>query len=87
MCNMLIFFFRWSAVSLRTPLFDDDQQKNSVTTKPARSCQRSLKFFSTSESITQKNLFDTKPSQKELSKLHKQVVMYALIMYCNCFFL
>lgn len=65
--------FRWSVVSLNTQLFDDDQQTNINKTKSVKSCQRALKFFSTSESVSQQNLFNTKPSQKELSKLHKQV--------------
>lgn len=34
-----------------------------------------MKFFNNSESATPKNLFNTKPNQKELSKLHKQVFM------------
>lgn len=79
-CNF--FFFRWSSVSLSTPLFNNDSQTNNGKEKPVRSCQRALKFFNTSESIIQKNLFDTKPSQKELSKLHKQVIiLYALISH------
>lgn len=80
---MFFFSFRWSSVSLSTPLFDGDQQTNNFKTKPVRSCQRALKFFNTSESVIQKNLFDTKPNQKELSKLHKQVIMYAFILHLN----
>lgn len=73
----MFIIFRWSTVSTCTQLFDEDQkdmqQTNMIRTEPLRKCQRSLKFVSTSESKTQKNLFNTKLVPKELSKLHKQV--------------
>lgn len=66
-------------------LFGDDQedkQKSIITrTEPVKKCQRALKFFNNSESATSKNLFNTKPSQKELSKLHKQVFMIFFLYY------
>lgn len=62
---------------MNTPLFADeskDKQKITVpNTEPIKKCQRALKFIKGSESITRKNLFNTKSSEKELSKLHKQV--------------
>lgn len=62
---------------LCTQLFNDDQhskqQTNLIKTEPVKKCQRALKFSNNSELSAQRNLFNTKPSQKELSKLHKQV--------------
>jgi len=72
--------YRWSAAPLSAKLFGDDQedkQTSKITrTEPVKKCQRVLKFFNNTESATPKNLFNTKPSQKELSKLHKQVCIY-----------
>jgi len=74
---LFLYFYRWSTVSASAQLFGDDQedkQKSIITrTEPVKKCQRVLKFFNNSESATPKNLFNTKPNQKELSKLHKQV--------------
>lgn len=74
-----VIIFRWSVVApLSASLFDSECQikpVKAIKTEPVKKCQRALKFFSTSESATQKNLFNTKPCQKELSKLHKQVYM------------
>jgi len=65
---------------LSAKLFGDDQkdkQKSNITrTEPVKKCQRVLKFFNNSELATPKNLFNSKPNQKELSKLHKQVFIY-----------
>lgn len=62
---------------MSTHLFDDDQcnkkQTNLTKTEPVKKCQRALKFFGNGEPSAQKNLFNTKPNIKELSKLHKQV--------------
>lgn len=62
---------------LRTQLFDDNQhskqQTNFIKTEPVKKCQRALTFTNNSELSAQRNLFNTKPNQKELSKLHKQV--------------
>ncbi|XP_060842544.1 uncharacterized protein LOC132922839 [Rhopalosiphum padi] len=73
---------RWSTVSASAQLFGEDQedkQKSIITrTEPVKKCQRVLKFFNNSESTTSKNLFNTKPSQKELSKLHKQKLLWAV---------
>lgn len=72
-----VLIFRWSAVPRSTRLFDESElDKNEVNlarTEPVKKCQRALKFFSNSTISAQKNLFNTKPAQKELSKLHKQV--------------
>jgi len=65
---------------LSAKLFGDDQEdkqtSNITRTEPVKKCQRVLKFFNNTESATPKNLFNTKPNQKELSKLHKQVCIY-----------
>lgn len=61
---------------MSTQLFGDnkqDKQKIIPRTEPIKKCQRALKFFNTSETICQKNLFNTNPNKNELSKLHKQV--------------
>lgn len=62
---------------MNSQVFGDDQKneqsKNEIKTEPVKKCQRELKFLNNSESAAQKNLFNTKPTQKELSKIHKQV--------------
>lgn len=83
-------FFRWSVVApLSASLFDNEYQNKSVKavkTEPVKKCQRVLKFFNTSESATQKNLFNTKPNQKELSKLHKQVcILLTIKLFINLY--
>ncbi|XP_060868830.1 uncharacterized protein LOC132943758 [Metopolophium dirhodum] len=73
---------RWSAAPLSAKLFGDDQEdkqtSNITRTEPVKKCQRVLKFFNNIESATPKNLFNTKPNQKELSKLHKQKLLWAV---------
>lgn len=72
-----IIFCRWSTVLMSTQLFNDNQQEKhkpkSPKTEPVKKCQRALKFFNTSETSIQRNLFNSKPNKKELTKLHKQV--------------
>lgn len=73
---MHTFIYRWSAVPLSIQLFGDNNQSNVIKTEPVKKCQRALKFFNSSERAPQKNLFNTKPNKRELSKLHKQVYTY-----------
>lgn len=74
---------RWSTIPLNTQLFGNDQQqdkqnKNIIRTEPVKKCHRALKFVNESKPPVQKNLFNTKLNQKELSKLHKQKLLWAV---------
>ncbi|XP_050440240.1 uncharacterized protein LOC126845572 [Adelges cooleyi] len=71
---------RWSVAPISTQLFDDDHDRkpSEIKTEPVKKCLRALKFINSVETADKKKASETRSEQKELSKLHKQKLLWAV---------